>query len=122
MSKSLEVRLQDAKIELGKADAALLRHPGKVPGDVSDYVRSMTAFAGDIDHCIGMIRARAAARMLLSGLELTADGDDTVPLGSARAKFQHVRLIGVQAYLATKWALADRISGIVGRVLCTQSA
>jgi hypothetical protein len=33
-----------------------------------------------------------------------------------------VRFIGVQAYVTTNWALADRITGIVGRVLCTPAA
>jgi hypothetical protein len=31
-------------------------------------------------------------------------------------------MIGVQAYLTTKWALADRITGMAGRILCTPEA
>ncbi|MBX3157653.1 MAG: hypothetical protein KF773_16900 [Deltaproteobacteria bacterium] len=34
-------------------------------------------------------------------------------------KFAHVRLIGVEAYLSLTWSLADRISAMVGRILCT---
>lgn len=37
-------------------------------------------------------------------------------------KYQHVRFIGVQAYVTTNWALADKISGMVGRILCTPDA
>jgi hypothetical protein len=122
MSKTLEERLRDAKAELGKIDGALLRHTGKVPSEVGDQFRTVTAFAADIEYWIGMLAARSAARLLLTGLEAQADGNDTVPLGAARAKYQHVRLIGVQAYLATKWALADRLVGMVGRVVCTPEA
>lgn len=122
MSKTLEDRLGDAKVVLGKASTALGRHAGKLPGDVEDSFRRVIAFAEDVDHCVGMLHARAAARLLLTDLEKTADADDRVPFGTTRVKFQHVRLIGAQAYLTTSWALADRITGVVGRVLCTPDA
>lgn len=122
MNKTLEDRLRDAKMELGKADAALLRHATMLPPEVAQQFRTVTAFAGDVEHWIELIGARSAARLLLTGLEAQADANDHVPLGTSRAKYQHVRLIGVQAYLATKWALADRLVGMVGRVFCTPDA
>lgn len=66
--------------------------------------------------------ARKAALQLLEALETTADADDKVLLGTTLIKFQHVRFIGVQAYITTVWALADRITGMVGQVLCTPDA
>ena len=75
-----------------------------------------------MEHWIGMIHARAAARQMLTGLEAQADANDQVPFGIARIHFQHARLIGVQAYLATNWALADRLTGMVGRVLCIKNS
>jgi hypothetical protein len=122
MTKTLEERLRDAKADLGKVNAGLVRHAGKVPTEVGNQFQMIIAFAGDIEHWIGMIHARAASRRLLDGLEGQADADDLVPLGGTRVKYQHVRLIGVQAYLATSWALADRLAGMVGRVLCTPEA
>lgn len=122
MSKTLEDRLRDARAQFGKVDAALLRRAGDVPREVDEQFRAVSAFAADIEHWLGMLQARGVARQLLTDLENEADADDTVALGASRAKYQHVRLIGVQAYLATKWALADRLVGMVSRVLCIRSS
>jgi hypothetical protein len=86
---------------------------------VETAFRDGAAFRTDIEHLLAMLETRQAAWKLLDGLEAKADADDLVPFGDTRAKFVHVRLIGVQAYLTTKWALADRITGMVGRLLCT---
>ena len=122
MSKTLEDRLRDAKAALGTANAALGRHVGKVPSDVEVQFRTVIDYDADIEHWIGLLHARAAASALLADLEKGADANDCVPLGTARVKFQHVRRIGVQAYLSTTWSLADRVAGMVGRVLCTPDA
>jgi hypothetical protein len=122
MSKSLEERLADAGVEFAKADAALLRNLGKVPLEVGDHFRTLIALGRDLDQLIDLIQVRAAARSLLDGLENDVDSDDLVRLGARRAKFRHVRMIGVQSYLATQWALADRLTGIVGKFLCTPAA
>jgi hypothetical protein len=122
MNKTLGERLRDAKSVLRQVSAALGRHPGGLPTDVEEVFRGLVDYHGDIDHWIGMVEARAAALQLLDALETKADADDCVPLGDARVKYQHVRFIGVQAYVTTTWALADRITGMVGRVLCTPEA
>jgi hypothetical protein len=122
MSKSLENRLLDAKTELSKANAVMARHASKLPAEVASQFQSLLAFGSDVEHWREMIQARSAARRLLDGLEDQADENDLVPLGAHRAKYQHVRLIGVQACLATQWALADRLVGMVGQVLCTAHA
>ena len=119
MRRTLQARLQDAKGTLAHVTDVLGRKPGAVPSDVEAAFRIGAAFRSDIDHWLAMVDARDAAWRLLDELEAKADTDDLVPLGDSRAKFVHVRLIGVQAYLATKWALADRITGMAGRLLCT---
>ncbi|WP_141620722.1 hypothetical protein [Myxococcus sp. AB036A] len=121
MIKSLEQRLRDAEAVLARVDGATTRHAGKLAPDVEQQFKAFAAFASDIEHWIGMLAARSAARTLLAGLEGYADANDNVPLGSVRAKYQHVRLLGVQAYLATKWALADRLVGMAGHVLCARN-
>ena len=122
MTKMLQERLLDAKSVLDHVHVALGRHPAGLPQEVEVAFRRLVDYRTDIDHWLGMLEARAAARQLLDGLETQADTDDCVPLGTARVKYQHVRLIGVQAYVTTNWALADRITGMVGRILCTPEA
>jgi hypothetical protein len=122
MTKTLQERLRDSTAELGKASAGLARQASRVSPEVNEHFQTVIAFAADVEHWIGMIEARAAARALLERLEERADKHDLVELGSLRIKYQHVRLIGVQAYLATNWALADRLAGMVGRVFCTPDA
>jgi hypothetical protein len=124
MSTTLLARLQTAKSELGKVEAVLLKHAGagRIPPDVVAQFSELAAFQSDVDAWHGLLAARAAARLLLTDLESQVDGSGTVPLGTARARYEHVRLIGVQAYLATKWALADRLVAMVGRILCTPNA
>jgi len=122
MSKTLQERLGDAKDMLDQVHAALGRHPGGLPNEVETSFRGIVDFRADIEHWLGLIQARAVAREVLEALESRADADDYVPFGVTRVKYQHVRLVGVQAYLTTNWALADRITGMVGRVLCTPDA
>lgn len=119
MSKSLEDRLSQVKEDLAKLEVILTTHSGsRVASEAADEFKKVTAFANDVDHCLRMMQARTVARNLLAGLEGTADSDDTVPVGAGRAKFHFVRFLGVQAYLASEWALADRIAGVAGQVLC----
>jgi len=122
MSKTLEERLGDAKAVLESANAMLVRHPGELQTDVSDIFRKVIQFGGDIEHWQGMLHARAEALQLLIDLENDVDTNDCVTLGTRRVKFQHVRLIGVQSYMTTMWALADRITGMIGRVVCPPHA
>jgi len=122
VTKSLERRLSDAKADLIAIDAALVRGAAQLPGTIQTQIQAVSACASDIDHWITLAHAREAARRMLDDLEGAADTDDQVPFGSVRVKFQHARLIGVQAYLAASWALADRIAGMAGRVLCTPQA
>jgi hypothetical protein len=120
MTKPLDERLRGAKADLLKIDQTIQLSARVVP-HVLDEIKRVTAFAADIDHWIRLLATRKAAREMLAGLETHADPQDTVPLGVGRAGFQHVRFIGVQAYLATKWAIADRIALMVGHVLCIRS-
>jgi hypothetical protein len=122
MKRTLEQRLGQAKDQLSKVEQAFVEYPGRVPAEVESQFRVVTSSAIDIDHWVELIKARAAALGLLLQLENQADADDTIMFGTIRAKYQHIRLIGVQAYLSTTWALADRIIGTVGRVLCTPEA
>jgi hypothetical protein len=122
MSKTLQERLCDAKSVLDQVHTALGRHPSGLPKEVEASFRVLVDYRTDIEHWLGMLEARAAACQLLDTLETKADADDCVPLGAAPVKYQHVRFIGVQAYVTTNWALADRITGMVGRILCTPDA
>lgn len=122
MSKTLQERLHDAKSVLDHVYAALGRHSTALPKEVEDSFRALVDYHEDIDHWLRMLEARAAARQLFDALETKADAVDCVLLGTAHVKYQHVRFIGVQAYVTTNWALADRITGMVGRVLCTPAA
>jgi hypothetical protein len=70
---------------------------------------------------IGSIAARNLAWSLLVDLEGRADADGWVTFGTDKAKFHHVRLIGVQAYIAATWSLVDRITAVACRSLTNTS-
>lgn len=122
MSKTLEDRLQDARTALGKVDGAIALHAGKLASDVETQFKMIAAFASNVEHWNQMLAARQTARALLDSLEQQADQNDDVPYGASRAKFQTVRLLGVQGYLAAQWALADRLIGMAGHVLCIRNS
>ncbi|MBN1204212.1 MAG: hypothetical protein JXB05_04735 [Myxococcaceae bacterium] len=122
MSKTLEDRLQDAKTALGKVDGAIARHAGKLAPDVETQFKAIATFASNVEHWNQMLSARQTARSLLENLEQQADQNDDVPYGASKAKFQTVRLLGVQGYLAAQWALADRLVGMAGQVLCIRNS
>lgn len=122
MSKSLELRLGDAKMALAKVDSAIVRHAGKLATEVESQFKEIAAFASHIDHWNQMLAARDTARALLADLEQHADQNDDVPYGMKRAKFQTVRLLGVQGYLSAQWALADRLVTVAGHVMCSRNS
>jgi len=122
MSKTLEERLQDAKAALGKVEGAIARHTGKMATEVETQFKAIAAFGADVEHWNQMLAARQTARALLNNLEQHADQNDDVPYGATKAKFQTVRLLGVQGYLAAQWALADRLVGLSGQILCPRNA
>jgi len=103
----------------GKGHLRSGAHIGRLPANVETQFRTVASSSGDVEHWIGLLDARSAARTLLTGLESVADQDDWVQLGAQRVKFQTARLLGVQAYLASGWALADCLTAMVGRVICT---
>lgn len=121
MSKPLKERLNNAKEALGKVDGALNRHAGRLRPDVEAQFRTIAAIGGNVDHWTQMFTARETARALLNDLERNADLNDDVPYGPSRAKFQTVRLLGIQAYLSAQWALADRLVDMAGQVLCNRN-
>jgi hypothetical protein len=122
MTKGLDDRLGDARGVLDRIQAALGRNPGRLSPDVEDAFRKVVDYRSDIDHCREMLGARTVAFQLMDTLEAKADSDDLVPFGGSRVRYQHVRFVGAQAYLTITWALSDRISAMVGRVLCTPEA
>jgi hypothetical protein len=122
MTKTLEQRLRDAKDELNKATVAVGRNVGRVSAEVDAEFRVMLETGDELHHWLGLLEARAAAREMLAGLEARADADGRVALGATRIMYAPARLIGMQAYLTNSWALADRLSGMVSRVLCIQDA
>lgn len=122
MSKALDERLRDARAALDKVHSAVGRHSADLPREVEDAFRELVDSRADIDYWLDTLGARTAARQLLDSLPTAADSPESISFGGTLVKFHHVRLIGVQAYLVTNWALADRIVGLVGRVLCTPEA
>ncbi len=122
MSKTLGDRLLQAKVVLKQVHALLAKHPALLPTDLGNSFRALSDYDAEIDHWIGMLDARAVARQFLDGLETRADANQNVTLGALSAKYHHVRLIGVQAYETTNWSIADSITAMVGRVLCTRAA
>lgn len=123
MTSKLEERLLVTRNTLVELDGYLDQQSKALPSDVRDRFKQMTAFASEVDGLITLLHAREEARGFLTDLEKQADEKDIVPYGAARAKFQHVRQIGVQGYLSLQWALADRLGTVASKILCdTQGA
>ena len=126
MTKTLDTRLQDAKAVLDEIGTELGKSAASMSPAVVEQFRRSLDVASNIVYWRELVAARAAALLFLDGLETRVDGDDIVPVfatggGAAplKLKFSHVRLLGVEAYLSLAWSLADRITGMVGRVFCT---
>ena len=122
MSNSLEDRLNAAEADFANVSAAITRNATKLPREVDDHFRELSLLGDGVNHWLSVIQARGAARRTLDDLEGKADANDSVPFGTTRILFEHARLIGLQAYLANTWALADLVSGAVGRMLCSREA
>lgn len=120
MTKPLIERLKDAKAVLAKVDTAIARNtPNALPQAVVRAFQDLTAHTVEIDRWSAMLEARSIAWSILDRLETRADADGNVPFGAGKAKFHSARLIGVQAYVAATWALADSMTVVSARILCT---
>jgi hypothetical protein len=122
MTKPLVERFKDAKGVLAKVDAAIARNtPNALPPTVARAFQELTSHTVEIDRWSALMEARAIAWSMLDRLETRADPEGNVPFGAGKAKFHCARLVGVQAYVAATWALADSMSVVVARILCTPS-
>jgi hypothetical protein len=117
--KTLSQRLDDAKVVLDAVSGALNRSAGAVPAEIDAQFRGSIDARSDILHWKELIEARQVAWDVLDGLEKRVEADGYVPFAHTRARYTHARLLGVEAYLGLTWALADKISAMVGRLLCT---
>ena len=118
MTTMLKTRLRNAKDVLGNVRGILDRQATTLDPAVDDLFRKIIEFDTDVAYWLELLEAREAAFQLLTGLEHEADDRDCVPLGKAKVEFRRARLIGVQAYIAMTWALVDRVTGLVGRIVC----
>lgn len=126
MRKTLDERLVRAKSVIDEITTVLGKQTATIPAPIVDQFQRSLEIAAGIEYWRELISARAAALQFLDGLETRVEHDDNVPMfvapdGAAllKLRFSHVRLVGVEAYLSLVWSLADRITGMVGRVLCT---
>lgn len=118
MRPSLRERLQAGKDALDCVNVALDRHPGVLPQETEESFRAVVAQQPQIDYCLEILDVRGVARQFIDGLESRADSNDCISMGAGDVRYRHARLLGVQAYVTITWALADKITGIVGQVLC----
>ncbi len=118
MRPSLRERLEAAKDALDRVNAALDRYPGVLLQETEESFRAVVAQQPQIDYCLEILDARGVAWQFIDGLESRADSNDCVSTGAGNVRYMHARLLGVQAYVTITWALADKITGMVGQVLC----
>lgn len=117
MSKSLKERLEDTKDVFAKVGETLNLNPGSLLTTVDEEFKAISDCTSHIEHLLTMADARAVAWQFLE--KLKADSDGFAQYNDVRVKFVHVRLIAVQAYVATNWSLADSVTGLAGRLVCT---
>lgn len=119
MTKPFVERLAHAKTVLDGVNALLNKSGASLPVSIAQQFRTAADLGAAIPYWTELVEARDSARSFLDGLEGRADGDDRIEFGPAKVKFSHGRLIAIEAYLSLTWSLADRISALAGRVLCT---
>lgn len=121
MTILLNDRLNRSILALDNVASRLAEADNRLHTDAVAFLRDVTETRPDLKHCLNLLKAREASWKILDGLELRVDSSDCVVYTGAELKFEFVRLIGVQAYVSTEWALADSITSIAGRVFCTYS-
>jgi len=120
MTKPLVERFNDAKGVLARIDAAIVRNsPNAIPPSVVRAFQELTAHTVEIERWGALMDARSIAWSMVDGLEKRADQHGNVPFGANRVKFHCARLVGIQAYVAATWALADSVTVVAARILCT---
>ncbi|MCL2823870.1 MAG: hypothetical protein FWD57_07765 [Polyangiaceae bacterium] len=120
MTKTLEQSLDAADKTLAHIIEQIPKLP-KVP-KLADHFDKIAQFQSRFDHWRHLLQARDAQFAFLSDLESRADANGDVEYGNSQIQFRVVRLLGIQAYLAAQWALADGIAEMAAMVLCSPNA
>ena len=118
MTKALDDRLAETEEALKVLESAVSSSGERLSPEVQTSLQTLFSFQIEIPDLRESIGARASAFSLLEGLEARVNPSGAVLLLQDRpVKFHQARLIGVQAYLAIQWSIADRITDFVGRVV-----
>lgn len=119
---TLNERLQRASEGLRAVEAALGRLPGRLPVGLEGVVRELTRSHLEIDRWLLSLHAREKGRLILANLDKPINSaSEEITAGGVQMHFDEARLFFVHGYLSINWALADRISEFVSRVLCIDS-
>lgn len=119
---TLNDRLKRASESLKAVQATLGRLPGRLPVGLEGVVRELTASHSEIDRWILSLHARETGRLILANLDKPLNSaSEEITAGGVQMHFEEARLFFVHGYLSITWALADRISEFVSRVLCVDS-
>lgn len=118
----LKARLEQAKACLEGIERTLNGAPWKVPPDVEGEIREILRRAEEVNDWLHLLDAREYAFGALSRLEKDADPEkQTVKWDGNEVQFTVARLLAVQAYLSSNWALSDCITSYVGRLVCGEA-
>lgn len=114
----LATRLRDAATTLSTLQALLDAKPGALPTQVLKSFQDITDWRADLLLWCDAVEARDGAEAMLAGLENRVDDRGRVLIGGAEMSFAAARLLGTQAWVSMQWALTDRVTDFVGRVVC----
>lgn len=117
----LSARLSAAATSLDEIEKLMAANPNALPPRVLTTLENLTRWHADLTLWRDAVATRDGARDFLAGLEDRCDAERRVVVGGVSMSFPAARLFGMQAYVSTQWALSDRITDFVGRVLCLDS-
>lgn len=116
--KTLKERIWDAKNRLDRAEKMLMRDRNMVSVKTLEHFQ-MILDSTPMEGWVQLLEARDMSEKWLRSLATLVDNNDQVQLGVNKMSYQHARFIGFQSWISTTWALADTITKMVGKVVCT---
>lgn len=118
----LRERLLTAAADLERVATAVARGGGTpLVGGAMGALERAAAGATGLRNAAGLLDHRQACwDALVAVRDQSDEANDMSEIAGIQMSFEHARYLTTQAYLASTWAVADQVSRVAGRIMCTE--
>ncbi len=116
------IQVSDDLLEVGNSSLSY-RSGGSLSEDSYNFYEKCITFGKEVQDAEELIDTRDYAIVIISNLTASIDSTnpDNVIFQGISMPFWHARLLALQSYCSTTWAIYDSLSKVAGKLICVDS-